>query len=90
MTANTGSDELKRILLKCTANSGVMPKRIAEAKAALIAWRDADIAMLRADLAWCLGKLRGLGYPAEHLEKQYAMGEAAHSPQEPDVTQEKL
>lgn len=27
-------------------------------------------AKLTADLAWCLGKLRGLGHPAEHLEAQ--------------------
>jgi hypothetical protein len=27
--------------------------------------------LTRSDLNWCLGKLRGLGYPAEQLEKQY-------------------
>jgi hypothetical protein len=32
---------------------------------------EADKALLLSDLAWCLGKLRGLGYPAEHLESKY-------------------
>lgn len=26
---------------------------------------------LEADLAWCIGKLAGLGHPAEHLEEKY-------------------
>ena len=29
--------------------------------------------LLRADLAWCLGKLRGLGYPVEHLEIKHQL-----------------
>jgi hypothetical protein len=28
-------------------------------------------ALLQADLFWCLGKLRGLGYPALQLEEKY-------------------
>ncbi|CAB4132340.1 hypothetical protein UFOVP253_7 [uncultured Caudovirales phage] len=29
------------------------------------------MAITESDLAWCLGKLRGLGYPAEQLEAKY-------------------
>lgn len=35
---------------------------------------EADKALLTADLAWCLGKLRGLNNPAEHLEKKHELG----------------
>ena len=34
-----------------------------------------DTALMRADLFWCIGKLRGLGYPAEHLEIAYKIKE---------------
>lgn len=36
---------------------------------------DKELAMVRADLMWCLGKLRGLGYPALQLEKKYHVEE---------------
>lgn len=30
-------------------------------------------ALMLSDLSWCLGKLRGLGCPAEHLESKYGL-----------------
>lgn len=36
---------------------------------------EADAAVLHADLMWCIGKLRGLGYPAEVLETKYGVNE---------------
>lgn len=30
-----------------------------------------DLILVHADLMWCLGKLKGLGYPAEHLEQKW-------------------
>lgn len=56
-----------------------MPTRqaaINEIMAAAQAERDAAVqeaALVNADLAWCLGKLRGLGNPAEHLEQKYQL-----------------
>lgn len=35
----------------------------------------ANTVNMQADLAGCLGKLRGLNHPAEHLEKKYELGE---------------
>lgn len=35
---------------------------------------EADKALLLSDLAWCLGKLRGLGYASENLEEKYHLG----------------
>lgn len=35
---------------------------------------EADKALLTSDLAWCLGKLRGLNNLAEHLEKKHDLG----------------
>jgi hypothetical protein len=32
-----------------------------------------ELAEVRLDLAWCLGKLRSLGSPSEHLEEKYGM-----------------
>jgi hypothetical protein len=33
------------------------------------------VSVQHADLMWCLGKLRGLGYPATRLEEQYGVSE---------------
>ena len=53
---------------------------------ALTRWRDRAVvesdnrnALLQADLAWCLGKLRVLGHPAEHLESKYQLEQEGHT-----------
>lgn len=37
------------------------------AKSAIIAAHQAEIAIVEADLAWCIGKLEGLGYPDQRI-----------------------
>jgi len=39
------------------------------------------IARIRADLAWCVGKLRGLEHPATEIEKRYGLAQLNQPPQ---------
>lgn len=47
----------------------------AKTVAAINALHATQTTKLQADLSWCLGKLRGLGHPVEHLEREHKIGE---------------
>lgn len=50
-----------------------LDKYLDEAMALIATDKRNSEALLKSDLAWCLGKLRGLGHPAEHLEDKYQL-----------------
>lgn len=69
-------DDFGHDVVNETAPRRALNGKLVNAVMSLIDAREAGIRAeaenkLKPDLAWCLGKLRGLGHPNEQMEKRY-------------------